>query len=323
MQLETWLITGGAGYVGSHIADSFLSENKRIVIYDSLTKGLNARINYLEMKYSCKIPFIKADIRENVYFENALKSFDVTGIVHTAALKAVRESFEIPKEYMEVNFSATAEILKMAITNKVKNFIFSSTAAVYGNPNSLNPCHEIDLPNPVSPYGESKLLAERCVSDFLQIEGNMGASLRFFNVVGTSSVQLKDNSVENLVPIILKSLNEKLPLKVYGDNYSTPDGTCIRDYVDVRDIARAHLAVANSNQKIPSILNIGSGNGASVRDVINWVLEVSGETGVRIIQNPPRLGDPASLWANVELAASSLGFQARYTLRESIKSLFN
>ena len=319
---ENWMITGGAGYIGSHIAELFLSEKKRIVIYDSFTQGLRSRIEFLEQKYSCSIPVVEGDIRDFARLELALRDFNVTGVIHTAALKSVAESFENPDNYIEINFKATSEMLNIAKKLNIRKFIFSSTAAVYGDPGTLVACQESDKPKPISPYGYSKLLAENCVTSFLGLKGNSGCSLRFFNVIGTSSPYLQDNSADNLLPIVLRKLSEGEPPVIYGDDYPTSDGTCVRDYVDVRDIARAHLAISQSQIKIPSILNIGTGKGISVREMIDLVLRIKSRNEVKSMKSFRREGDPAFLCADAKLAYTSIGFQTEYTLSESIENLF-
>jgi UDP-glucose 4-epimerase len=322
MDRETWLITGGAGYIGTHIAGLFIADGKDVVLLDSLYQGLKPRVDYLSKKYGREIPLHVIDIRDYTAVENILKSQPFTGIVHTAALKAVSESVEKPDEYKEVNFTATAELLKLAQKHGVKKFLFSSTAAVYGSPDTMEPCKENGPLAPISPYGSTKLDAESKVTEFINTPGNSGTSLRFFNVVGTASRELLDNSVENLVPIVLGKLNKGEAPVIFGTDYPTTDGTCVRDYVDVRDIAQAHLVAANATGAIPPIINVGTGRGASVREIINLVLEAVNKSDTAVIEAPRRAGDPAFLCANVDLAATEMGFKSKYSLEESIRSLF-
>lgn len=322
MTTQTWLLTGGAGYIGSHVADEFLASGKDVVIYDSLYQGLESRIEYLRKKYKKEIPLIVADIRDTETFSKTLVQYKPYGIVHTAALKAVGESMEKPHEYFEVNFHATTKMLEIIAPHNIHNFIFSSTAAVYGAPDHSNPIKEDDEKNPISPYGASKLAAEAEVNKFLALPGNYGTSLRFFNVVGTAAPELLDNSVENLVPIVINKLRAgQLPV-IYGTDYPTPDGTCIRDYVDVRDIARAHLAAADFNGKLPLAMNVGTGIGGSVREVINQVCSASGKSEVEVSEKDRRNGDPGFLCADVFLIKKALGFNAKYSLHDGIRSLF-
>jgi UDP-glucose 4-epimerase len=310
MTQETWLLTGGAGYIGTHIADEFIRAGKSVVIYDSLYQGLESRIVYLRAKHNAPIPFIKADIRDYNELESVIRTHNIDGIVHTAALKAVGESMEKSDEYFQVNLEATTELIAIAKRNNVKKFIFSSTAAVYGSPDSMDPCKEDGPKAPISPYGDSKYQAESEVTAFINTPGNHGTSLRFFNVVGAAAPELLDNSVENLVPIVLGKLNKGEAPTIFGTDYPTPDGTCIRDYVDVRDIARAHLAAANATTKLPDTMNIGTGRGASVREIIKLVLEATNKLDTQV------------LCADVTLAKSAMGFESKYSLEESVRSLF-
>jgi len=318
---DIWMITGGAGYVGSHITDLFLANNKQVIVYDSLATGLMSRLKHLEKKHNCRITLIEADIRNYKKFEETIDSYDITGVIHTAALKAVGESFENEQEYLDVNFHATSEILNLIAKREIRKFIFSSTAAVYGNPDNPHPCKESDVTYPISPYGQSKRFAEERVSAFLDNSQNFGASLRFFNVVGTASKYLIDNSVENLVPIVLKALENGKPPIIFGSDYPTSDGTCIRDYVDVRDIAKAHLAIVNSSNKIPKIMNIGTGLGVSVNQIIQLILALGSKSEVTPVIGPRRIGDPAILYADVKLADLALGFTSSTSIEDSIRSI--
>ena len=190
MSKQKWLITGGAGYIGTHIADLFIEAGKDVVLLDSLYQGLESRVDYLRTKHGINIPLEVLDIREYAKIDALIAAGNFTGIVHTAALKAVGESMEKPDEYQEVNYTATVELIESAKRHGVKRFIFSSTAAVYGSPDSMDPCREDGPTAPISPYGSSKLLAESKVTDFISIPGNHGSSLRFFNVVGVANKAL-------------------------------------------------------------------------------------------------------------------------------------
>jgi UDP-glucose 4-epimerase len=322
MTPQTWLITGGAGYIGSHIADLFLDNNKEVVIYDSLYQGLESRIEFLRKKHGKEIPLIVADIRETAKFEEVLATYKPHGVIHTAALKAVGESMEKPDEYFEVNHGATATMLELLTKHEIHNFIFSSTAAVYGSPDHSNPIKEDDPKNPISPYGASKLAAEAEVNSYLALSGNRGTSLRFFNVVGTAAPELMDNSVENLVPIVINKLKAGEAPVIYGTDYPTPDGTCIRDYVDVRDVANAHLLSANAEKQLPLVMNVGTGKGASVKEVIKLVFHAAGLPGVVAIEEVRRAGDSAYLCADILLAERQLGFNSKNPIEKSLVTLF-
>ena len=306
MSKQKWLITGGAGYIGTHIADLFIEAGKDVVLLDSLYQGLESRVDYLRSKHGINIPLEDLDIREYAKVDALISAGNFTGIVHTAAL----------------NYTATVELIESAKRHGVKRFIFSSTAAVYGSPDSMDACREDGPTAPISPYGSSKLLAESKVTDFISIPGNHGSSLRFFNVVGVTNKALLDNSVENLVPIVINKIKADQAPVIYGHDYPTTDGTCVRDYVDVRDIAAAHLAAADATQPLPPTMNIGTGNGASVREIVKFVLDAMGRSDVTPIDADRRAGDPAFLCADVSLAKSAMGFTSRYSLKASIESLF-
>ena len=322
MSKQKWLITGGAGYIGTHIADLFIESGKDVVLLDSLYQGLESRVAYLRAKHGIDIPLEVIDVRDYTKVDALIAAGGFTGIVHTAALKAVGESMEKPDEYRDVNYTATVELLEIAKRHGVKRFIFSSTAAVYGSPDSMDLCREDGPTAPISPYGSSKLLAEAKVTEFIAIPGNHGSSLRFFNVVGSANRALLDNSVENLVPIVINRVKSGQAPVIYGHDYPTVDGTCVRDYVDVRDIAAAHLAAADATTALPPTINIGTGNGASVREIIKFVLDSMGRSDVTPIDTDRRAGDPAFLCADVSLARTAMGFTSGYSLKESVESLF-
>ena len=323
MEQETWLITGGAGYVGSHVADQLIDSQRKVIIYDSLSQGLESRIKILELKYKVQIPFIVADIRDLDSLDKTIKEFKPTGVVHTAALKSVTESISNPDEYLSVNFEATRTLIDLLSENEIKKFIFSSTAAVYGSPDTKSLIKENDVKNPVSPYGVSKLLAENLVSEFASKNGNIGTSLRFFNVVGTTAPELVDNSRDNLIPILIDRFKQGILPEIFGTDYDTPDGTCIRDYVDVRDVARAHINAIDHPKALPLAMNIGTGLGISVREIVRLVALEFGIQDPISIDSRRRTGDPSLLCADISFAGEKIGFYSNFRIQESIKSLFH
>lgn len=322
MQKDICLITGGAGYIGSHIADVFLKNGKNVVIYDSLSNGLASRIEYLNNRYGRNIPFIIGDIRDESNLEKILEEYSPKSIIHTAALKSVAASILNPVEYNEVNYHSTASLLILAKKHGVQKFIFSSTAAVYGNPSTGIPIKEDTETTPISPYGESKLAAEKIVHEFLAIPGNLGTSFRFFNVVGTAAPELVDNSIDNLIPILMENFRRGKSPIVFGSDYETRDGTCVRDYVDVRDVARVHFEAHERNQILPDVLNVGTGLGNSVDEVIQIVSRFFGLQRPRVIYGSRRNGDPGTLLADTQRVKDILNFTPQFSLEESISSLF-
>ena len=316
---QNWLITGGAGYIGSHIADELIQNGFNVVIYDSLHGGLESRIDYLRAKHALEIPLVVADIRDKGKFEEILKRYGVSGIIHAAALKSVDESIKKPNEYMEVNYYATLSILEIAKRMRVKSFIFCSSAAVYGNPEIAGLIKETNKTNPISPYGETKLLAEQALETFFDKSTINGTSIRFFNVIGTSSPELIDNSKANLVPIVIDKLRNKQQPIIYGRDYPTIDGTCVRDYVDVRDIASAIFKATQYRKKLPRVINIGAGREVSVLEVVSTAIEIQ-NSATSPIFSERRPGDPANLCADISLSREILNFAPKYSLFQSITS---
>ena len=322
MTQESWLVTGGAGYIGAHIVDQLLQSNRKVIVYDSLTNGLESRIRFLEGKHNAEVPLIVGDIRNLESLEGLLKQFNPVGVIHTAALKSVSESTLRPEEYFRVNSEATYMLTQLLSKNEIKKLVFSSTAAIYGSSDQPDLIKEHDEKCPISVYGISKLEAESHVNEFLSKSGNSGTSLRFFNVVGTAAVELKDNSRENLIPILMDIFSKNESPIIFGADYPTPDGTCIRDYVDVRDVARAHIVAIDHPTELPLALNVGTGYGTSVREVIDLVALEFGKKEMNSIESERRSGDPSQLCADVSLIDKELGFQAHFSIKESIKSLF-
>lgn len=318
---QCWLITGGAGYIGSHVVDSFLANGKDVVIYDSLSNGLQSRVDYLSKKHSKVIPLVIADIRDYETLSTTLKKYSPYGVIHLAAVKAVGESMEYPEKYFDINLIATAKLLEAVSAHGIDHFIFSSTAAVYGSPECSTPAKESDEKLPISPYGISKIEAEYEVNKFLEMPNKFGTSFRFFNAVGRGAPELSDNSVDNLLPIVMEKIKSGESPEIYGSDYPTPDGTCIRDYVDVRDIANVHLAAADYSERLPLAMNVGTGHGRSVREVITLVSAAMARTNVKPIVTNRRLGDPPLLCADVSLMEKTLGYKAKYSLEASIASL--
>ncbi len=320
MMSERWLIIGGAGYVGAHIADLFVANGKQVFVIDSLAGGSNNRVSHLKKKYGPSLTFIPADIRDKKKMRDLITEINPNGIILTAALKSVSESFEKKEEYMAVNYHAVSHVIEIALEVKVKKLFFSSSAAVYGSLQQEIPVCEGDMTNPISPYGQSKLDAEKLVSSYLEAPENNGTSFRYFNVVGAERKELSDNSMSNLIPIVFNKINREEPIVIYGKDHPTRDGTCVRDYIDVRDIARAHLMSANCESKLPFVMNLGSERGVTVLELVTEVFRKMNKDLV-VEFSEPRNGDPSQLVSNSGLIRKQLGFACHYAITDSIDSL--
>jgi UDP-glucose 4-epimerase len=308
-----WLVTGGAGYIGSHVLLKMKEAGFAFLTLDNLSSGLVKRI-------PSGVNLIEGDICDSDLVSRVLNENQIEGIINLAALKSVEESKRIPDEYERINHLGTKILVDCAILAGVKIFIQSSTAAVYGNSESGFVSETSEL-NPISPYGQSKVLAEKEVARFVQEGGGRGTSLRYFNVLGSESPLLKDNSKANVVPMVLEALAKGAPPEIFGDDYPTKDGTCIRDYIHVSDIARAHVLAAIKLQTgtLPLAINIGTGHGYSVREVMSEIL-IQSNSKVEPVVVGRREGDPAVLIARVDLALEAMGFTADCSLGEMISS---
>jgi UDP-glucose 4-epimerase len=308
-----WLVTGGAGYIGSHVVLKMSEAGFEVVVLDNLSSGLIERI-------PVGVNFIKGDICDFDLVSQLLLENKVEGIINLAALKSVEESKRIPEEYERINHLGAKILVDCAIKAGVKVFIQSSTAAVYGKSDSGLVSETSEL-SPISPYGESKVLAEREVERFIGKDGRRGTCLRYFNVLGSESPLLKDNSKANVVPMVLEALAKGAPPQIFGDDYQTKDGTCIRDYIHVSDIARAHVLAAKKLEQgsLPQALNLGTGEGYSVRETMSEILRQSNSKLEPVVVGR-RDGDPAILVAEVNLATEALGFTASCSLKEMISS---
>ena len=311
----SWLITGGAGYIGSHVVELFLDSGEDVVVLDNLRNGKIERI-------SPKAIFFQGDITDESELGNLFNQFEIKGIINLAGLKSVEESSRIPREYFRVNSFGVKVLLEKAIQHGIKYFIQSSSAAVYGNITS-GIAIETDFTKPISVYGESKLQAESQLGVEIGNGSIRATSLRYFNVVGAKNLQLKDTSVENLFPIVSNAIRNNLSMRVFGTDYQTRDGSCIRDYVHVLDLARAHLLAAREIEKreIPKHLNIGTGQGYTVLEVIR-AFETFHKRKIKILNLPRRFGDPSNLIADIGLAEKELGFHPEFGLDHMVESTF-
>jgi UDP-glucose 4-epimerase len=308
-----WLITGGAGYIGAHIVRAMIDDGKEVIVLNDESTGNR-------QKLPTGIDFVHGEICDEKILQSIFEEHDIVGVIHLAAKKSVSESLLNPELYYDVNVEGTRQLLKAAATASIRYFIFSSTAAVYGEPYQTV-MTENSPTEPISIYGKSKLLAEEIVLKYAMQCGFKSCSLRYFNVGGAASLHLVRNHAANLLPIILENISNSVSPKIYGDDYSTIDGTCVRDYVHVMDIADSHVALRNKMLKtsVPTEMNIGTGKGTSVREMVDLALNLKKSKLIPEIV-PRREGDPAELIAGVALAERILGFRSERTVRQIIES---
>ncbi len=312
------LILGGAGYIGSHTVYEFLDRNLDVVVADNLQSG------HIEALHP-NARFYQGDIRDKDFLDNLFKKENIDSVIHFAANSLVGESMQDPLKYYDNNLYGTMVLLKSMVENNVKKIVFSSTAATYGEPENI-PILETDNTNPTNTYGETKLSMEKMFKWVSLAHGVNFVSLRYFNACGAHKNGKigEDHSPEtHLIPIILQVANKKRQsVNIFGDDYQTPDGTCIRDYIHVSDLANAHyLALEYLNKGGKSdIFNLGNGLGFSVKEVIEASREVTGDK-IPAIVSKRREGDPKTLIASSDKARNILGWQPKYTdLKEIIQT---
>ncbi len=317
----TILVLGGAGYIGSHTVYALEENGEDVVIADNLETG------YIEAVHP-KARFYKGDIR-NADFLNALFSKEkIDAVIHFAANSLVGESMTNPLKYYDNNLYGTMVLLKSMVKNGVDKIVFSSTAAVYGEPESI-PILESARKNPTNTYGETKLAMERMMKWTSNAHGLHFVSLRYFNACGahkSGKIGEAHNPETHLIPLILQVPNGKRArINIFGDDYDTPDGTCIRDYIHVTDLAAAHILAVEYLQKggENNIFNLGNGVGFSVKEVVETARKVTGHSIPSVI-SPRRAGDPAKLVASSEKAKQILGWNPAYSnLEDIIASAWN
>lgn len=311
----TILVTGGAGYIGSHTVRALVEQGRDVVVLDTLELGTRSRIG--------NTPFVEGDIRDERIVEKTLRKYDVTEVIHFAAYKAVGESMEQPLRYWSNNVGGTISLVHTMLANGVEHIVFSSSAGIYGNPERI-PVTEDEPARPESVYAETKSTMERFLTSCNAI-GLRSVSLRYFNAAGASddaSIGEDWSHSQNLVPRVMKAmLGASGPLQVFGNDYPTPDGTCIRDYIHVIDLADAHVkALDYLTTGGPSIAcNVGTGMGTSVLEVIDMAEQVSGRK-VPYEFAPRRAGDPTSVFADPTLVRAILGWKATRDLRDIVGS---
>jgi UDP-glucose 4-epimerase len=307
----TWLVTGGAGYIGLHVVEALRAAHNDVVVLDDLSTG---RADLVD------VPLVRGSVHDAALLRTTIREHDVRGVVHLAAKKQVGESVERPLHYYRENVDGLITLLEVLRETGVDVLVFSSSAAVYGMPD-VEFVTESTPTVPLSPYGETKLVGEWLTRAAATAYGLRFALLRYFNVAGAGRPELSDTGVTNLVPMVFQRLTDGKPPMLFGDDYPTPDGSCVRDYIHVADLARAHVAalehLVGGGENL--LLNVGRGEGASVLELLAVVAEVTGlPTDPEVL--PRRAGDPARVVASAELIRDTLGWTAEHDVREMVSS---
>ncbi|MEU6993933.1 UDP-glucose 4-epimerase GalE [Streptomyces sp. NPDC046465] len=311
----TWLITGGAGYIGAHVARVMAGAGEGVVVLDDISSGVPQRL-------PADMPLVKGSSLDGALLRRVFAEHGVTGVVHLAARKQVGESVEQPLRYYRENLGGLTTLLEAVAEAGIKRFVFSSSAAVYGDPPDADLVGEDTPCVPVSPYGETKLAGEWLVRAAGRAHGIGTVCLRYFNVAGAASPELADTGIFNVIPMVFDRLRRDEAPRIFGDTHPTPDGTCVRDYVHVCDLAEAHLAAARrlaAGAEGDLTVNIGRGHGVSVRELVTLIGEVSGDTRPALVE-PARAGDAPRAVADARRAAEELGWTARRGVREMVES---
>jgi len=309
---ERILVTGGAGYIGSVVVTQLLARGFHPFVYDDLSHGHRAAV-------PAGVPLIVGDIGDRTAVDRAFAEVRPQAVIHFAAFIEAGESMKLPEKYFRNNTASALTLLESVLAHKIQRFVFSSTAALYGTPEKT-PIEEDAPLRPTNAYGESKLLVERMLTWLHRIHGLRYASLRYFNVAGAAGEQGEDHQPEShLIPLALQvALGERKEFLIYGSDYPTQDGTCVRDYIHVSDLAAAHLLVLEALRENDRLIyNLGSGRGFSVREVIETARRVTGHA-IPAKESPRRPGDPAVLVASSEKIKAELGWQPQYTDLEGI-----
>jgi UDP-glucose 4-epimerase len=303
------LVVGGAGYIGSVCAELLLDQGHGVTIFDNLSEGHRRALDP-------RAEFVEGDLVDRQLIEKILAKQQPDAVMHFAANALVGESMQNPSKYFRNNIANGLNLLDAMISAGVEKIIFSSTCAIFGPPERV-PIDETMTPRPINPYGESKLAFEKILRWYGEIHGLKFVSLRYFNAAGASVKFGEDHRVEtHLIPNVLKvALGQKPYVEIFGTDYETPDGTCIRDYIHIVDLAHAHILALNATKG--DFYNLGTGGGASVRDVIDSGRKITGRN-IDIVEKPRRPGDPPRLIASSEKIKRELGWQPQFQSLDAI-----
>jgi UDP-glucose 4-epimerase len=309
----SWLVTGAAGYIGAHVVAGLLGAGERVVGLDDLSTGDAGRL-------PAGVPLIRADVTDAAAVRAVMTGHGVTGVMHLAGVKSAPESMRDPLRYYRQNVGAVAAVLEAMTDLGVHRLVFSSSAAVYGVPGTPSVSERSPV-RPVNPYGQSKLTAEQLIAAAARAHDLSWVALRYFNAVGAGGPRLGDQGTANLIPLAFHAIRTGEPLVVAGDRWPTPDGTPVRDYVHVSDLAEAHCLVARSPGST-GVYNVGAGRGHSVREVLS---AVGLATGREVPQRagPPRPGDPPAVVARIDRISRELGWRPRHDLLDAVSSAWH
>ncbi len=311
-------MTGGAGYIGAHVVRALQQQGMKAVVIDDLSSGLAKFV-------PTGVPFTAGTILDTDLVTRVLRDHHCDGVIHVAGFKYAGVSVERPLHTYSQNVTGTASVLEAMEQVGVPLLVFSSSAAVYGTPQT-ELVTEASPTHPASPYGESKLIGEWLINDVARVrEGFRGVSLRYFNVVGSATDEVYDASPHNLFPLVLEALLAGRTPRIFGDDYATADGTCVRDYVHVGDLATSHVAAAKAllaGKELRPAYNLGSGDGLSVRQIMDAMAKVTG-IDFTAEMGPRRTGDPDRIVAEGAAAAADLNWQMRYSIEEMVASAWS
>ena len=305
------LVTGGAGYIGSICVEDLINRGHQVTVFDNLTEGHRNAVD-------SRAKFVQGDLGDKSAVSDVIRTETPAAVMHFAANALVGESMQNPYKYFFNNVACGLNLLHAMVENGVKRLVFSSTCATYGIPETI-PIDELAPQRPVNPYGESKLIFEKMLRWFDQIHGLVFASLRYFNAAGASEAYGEDHRIEtHLIPCVLQvPLGKREHAQVFGTDYPTPDGSCIRDYIHVSDLAQAHALALEVKKS--DFFNLGIGGGVSVLEVIEACRKVTGKN-IPIMKQPRRSGDPPRLIASARKAQEILGWRPRYEQIDDIVS---
>ena len=307
----TWLLTGGAGYIGAHVVRSLRSSGRDVVVLDDLSTGLATKL-------PDDVALVEASVLDTGAVADALRDHACVGVIHLAAKKAVGESVERPLHYWEQNVEGFRSLLAATVDVGIGAVVLSSSAACYGMPD-VEVVTEDELTRPLSPYGTTKLAGEWMLREASAAHGLRHTALRYFNVAGAGSPDLGDTGAFNLIPMVFRRLSQGRPPLIFGGDYPTPDGTCVRDYIHVADLAAAHVAAAAALEQrdLPDVLNVSTATGSSVREVVDTISQVTGiPFEAEVTERRP--GDPPRIVGSADRIAAELGWKGERDLHDMV-----